>query len=177
LNQKLHIKTFCIILGLIASLCMPGGEQVYGFEASLLDADIGKKAPGFMLSNLSGEKISLDSFKGKPVFLNFWATWCPYCRKERSHLNKLHAEYRDKGLVIISISTDRSGNTLRKFMDNTPADFIVLHDDEGRVSSSYNIMGLPSSLLINREGIIKYKFTGFREWTSEGSKKAIDSLF
>jgi len=62
-------------------------------------------------------------------------------------------------------------------MADTPADFIVLSDSDGSVSSSYNIMGLPSSLLINREGVIKYKFTGFREWNSKGSRKLIETLF
>ena len=108
--------------------------------------------------------------------MNFWATWCPYCRKERAHLNELYSEYKDNGLIILSISTDRSVKKLKKFMNKTPADFIVLSDTEGRVSSSYNIRGLPSSLLINREGIIKYKFTGFREWNSKGPRKLIDSL-
>jgi len=152
-------------------------STVQGFNPLPLDSSIGQEAPGFTLVDLAGKKISLDSFIGKPVLLNFWATWCPYCRKERSHLNDLHEKYKDRGLVILSISTDRSLKKLKQYMEKTPADFIVLSDSEGSVSSAYNIMGLPSSLLINKKGIIKYKFTGFREWSSQGSRELIDSLF
>ena len=148
-----------------------------GFNSALLASDIGQEAPGFILNDLAGNKVSLEAFKGKPVLLNFWATWCPYCRKERSHLNDLHGEYKDKGLIILSVSTDRSIKKLRKYMNDTPADFIVLSDSDGSVSSSYNIRGLPSSLLISREGIIKNKFTGFREWNSEVFRKLIETLF
>jgi len=168
---------------ILTSLCMLfvmllfAGSTAQGFNPLLVDFAIGQEAPGFTLSDIEGKQISLESFKGKPVLLNFWATWCPYCRKERSHLNDLHRKYKDKGLVILSISTDRSLKKLKKYMEKTPADFIVLSDTEGRVSSSYNIIGLPSSLLITREGIIKYKFTGFREWSSKGSRELIDSLF
>jgi peroxiredoxin len=153
------------------------GSTAQGFNPLSLDSSIGQEAPGFILNDLAGKKISLESFIGRPVLLNFWATWCPYCRKERSHLNDLHRKYKDKGLVILSISTDRSLNKLQQYMEKTPADFIVLSDSEGSVSSSYNIMGLPSSLLIDRQGIIKFKFTGFREWNSKGSIELIDSLF
>ncbi len=177
MNNKLNYKIGIISLGLLLALSLPGGNVADGFNSEAFAAGTGTEAPGFVLHSLSGDKVSLQSFKGKPVLLNFWATWCPYCRKERAHLNKLYKEYEDKGLVILSVSTDRSIKKLKKYMDDTPAEFIVLSDREGRVSSSYNIMGLPSSLLINREGIIKYRFTGFREWTSKDSKRVIDSLF
>jgi peroxiredoxin len=170
-------KSVLTAFSLILVLFLFAGNTAHGLHPSPLDTNIGNEAPGFALDNLSGKSVSLESFKGKPVLLNFWATWCPYCRKERSHLNELHKEYMDKGLIILSISTDRSIKKLRKFMADTPADFIVLSDSDGSVSSSYNIMGLPSSLLINREGLIKHKFTGFREWNSKGSRKLIETLF
>ena len=170
-------KSVVTVLSMLIVVLYFSGNTAQGFNPEPLDYNIGQEAPGFILNDLTGKKISLDSFKGKPVLLNFWATWCPYCRKERSHLDTLHKEYKDKGLIILSISTDRSLNTLKKYMKKTPADFIVLYDTNGEVSSAYNIRGLPSSLLINREGIIKNKFNGFREWNNEGSRKLIDSLF
>jgi peroxiredoxin len=177
MKQNIIIKITLPVLTLMCVMFLFDGNTAHGLRPLPLDANIGKEAPGFVLIDLSGKKVSLDSFRGKPVLLNFWATWCPYCRKERSHLNELHRDYRDKGLVILSVSTDRSIKKLRKFMTDTPAEFIVLSDSDGRISTSYNVMGLPSSLLINREGIIKHKFTGFREWNSERSRKLIDTLF
>lgn len=175
--NKSITKFVLTTLSLLLVVFLFVGNTAQGFNPLPLDTNIGNESPDFTLNNLSGKMVSLDSFKGKPILLNFWATWCPYCRKERPHLDGLHREYKDKGLIILSISTDRSFNTLKQYMKKTPADFIVLSDSEGRVSSAYNIMGLPSSLLINREGIIKYKFTGFREWKGKGSRKLIEALF
>ena len=180
LNNMKHgsiTKVMLTSLSVLLVMFLFAGSTAQGFNPLPLDSNIGQQAPGFILNDLAGNEISLESFIGKPVLLNFWATWCPYCRKERSHLNDLYKEYKDKGLVILSISTDRSSKKLKQYIEKTPADFLVLSDSEGRVSSSYNIMGLPSSLLIDRKGIIKYKFTGFREWSSQGSRTLIDSLF
>ena len=177
MTKNSRIKYKLTLLCLLLSILLINSNPADGFDPLPLDSNIGQKAPGFILKDIAGKEISLESFIGKPVLLNFWATWCHYCRKERTHLNELHGKYKDNGLIILSISTDRSLKKLKQYMKKTPADFIVLSDSEGRVSSSYNIMGLPSSLLINRRGIIKYKFTGFREWNNQGSRKLIESLF
>jgi len=147
-----------------------------GFDPLLYDSSVGAKAPDFTLKDISGKEVALSSFKGKPVLLNFWATWCPYCRRERAHLNALHKEYKDKGLIILSVSTDQSLEKLKGFLKNTPAEFIVLSDSSGTAASLYNVGGLPTSYLINREGVIKQRFVGFREWSDPGSKTLIDKL-
>jgi peroxiredoxin len=148
-----------------------------GIDPLQFDSSVGSKAPDFTLKDTSGKEISLLSFKGKPVLLNFWATWCPYCRRERPHLNALHKDYKDKGLIILSVSTDQSTAKLKEFLKTAPAEFIVLSDSSGTASSLYNVGGLPTSYLISREGIIKQRFMGFREWTDSGSKMLIDKLF
>ena len=136
----------------------------------------GERAPAFSLKDLSGNEVYLSSFRGRTVLLNFWATWCPYCRKERQHLNSLHREYKDRGLVIISIATDKSTGTVRNFMKNNPSDFIVLPDDNKKTAASYKVRGLPTSFLIDREGMIRQKFVGFREWTGSDMKKLIGTF-
>lgn len=157
-------------------LSVPSDCHAQGFDPLLYDSSVGSKAPDFTLKDVSGKEVSLSSFKGKPVLLNFWATWCPYCRRERPHLNALHKDYKDKGLIILSVSTDQSTAKLKDFMKNTPAEFIVLSDSGGSASSLFNVGGLPTSYLINREGIIKQRFVGFREWSEKGSKTLIDKL-
>jgi len=146
------------------------------FEPWPVEPLIGKNAPDFSLEDLNGRNVSLSSFGGKPILLNFWATWCPYCRKERAHLAKLYKDYSDKNLVIVSISIDRSFEKLKKFMEKEPAQFPILFDGQGRVASTFHVAGLPTSFLIDRKGIIKRKFTGFREWNSISSKKIIDAF-
>lgn len=107
-------QTILVVIILLSATLSPitelGAERRLPFSRKSF---IGKEAPAFIAENLSGENVSLSSFKGKPVILNFWATWCPYCRKERPYLNLLHREYKDKGLVIISVSTDRSVKTVK----------------------------------------------------------------
>ena len=147
-----------------------------GFNPVPPDTSIGSKAPEFTLEDISGKEVSLSSFKGKPVLLNFWATWCPYCRRERPHLNTLYNDYKDKGLIILSVSTDQSVAKVKEYLKNTPADFIVLSDWKGTVSLLYGVQGLPTSYLISREGIIKQRFVGFREWSDPSSKILIDKL-
>jgi peroxiredoxin len=137
---------------------------------------IGQPAPDLSLKDLSGNEVSLASFKGKTVLLNFWATWCPYCRKERAELNTLHAEYKDRGLVIVSVSIDRSLEKLKRYMKEMPAEFIVLSDTEGSSAGSYEIMGLPTSYMIDSKGIVRHKNTGYKKWTSSSSRKIINDL-
>ncbi len=137
---------------------------------------IGKPAPDLTLKDLSGNDVSIASFKGKTVLLNFWATWCPYCRKERAELNTLHDEYKDRDLVIVSISIDRSLEKLKRYMKEMPAEFIVLSDTEGSSAGSYEIMGLPTSYMIDSEGIVRHKNTGYKKWTSSSSRKIINDL-
>jgi len=150
-------------------------NNAWAVQVSPVSAD-GERAPAFSLKDLSGNEVYLSSFRGRTVLLNFWATWCPYCRKERAHLNSLHREYKDRGLVIISIATDKSAGTVRDFMKNNPADFIVLSDDNKKTSASYKVRGLPTSFLIDREGMIRQKFVGFREWTGNDLKELIGTF-
>ena len=174
--KKYLFKALIILTVFTAVLMAFGHDKAGAFEPWPIDPLIGNSAPEFSLEDVDGKATSLSSFKGKPVLLNFWATWCGYCRKERAHLNALYEEFRDKGLIIIAVSIDRSLETVKKFMKDVPADFIVLFDSGGEAASMYSVRGLPSSVLIDREGVITHKFTGFRKWTDESSRNLVDKL-
>lgn len=169
-SVAIALTVFSILISLFVK------ELAEGFNPRPVDESIGMSAPDFSIADLSGESVSLSSFRGKPVLLNFWATWCPYCRKERSHLNSLYKDYKDKGLVILSVSTDRKMEKVKKYLQRMPADFMVLTDRKGGASSTYNVIGLPTSVLINSEGIIKYKFTGYIDWSGSQTRQIIDGL-
>ena len=176
--MKKQFTQIIIILAVILSLSIIPDqvERAEAFNPYLLDSSTGKPAPGFTLKDLSGKDVELSSFKGKHVLLNFWATWCGYCRKERAHLNTIHEEYKEKGLVIIAVSTDNSVKKVKKYMEKIPSEFIVLTDPDSAAASVYNIAGLPTSYLIDREGIVKQRFMGYIEWTSIKSKKLIEEF-
>ncbi|RJQ46092.1 MAG: TlpA family protein disulfide reductase [Nitrospiraceae bacterium] len=141
-----------------------------------VDKVVGESAPDFTLKDMSGKDVTLSSFKGKPVLLNFWATWCPYCRQERSHLKTLYEEYKGKDLVIISVSIDRSTRTIKNFMEQNPAPYIVLTDTEGAAAVPYNVMSLPTTYLIDRNGKISRKFMGMVKWSEKNAKDVVDNL-
>ncbi len=123
------------------------------------------------ISPLPGEDVTT-----KAILLNFWATWCPYCREERPYLNSLYKEYKDRGLVIIAVSTDRSPRKVKAYLKRVPADFVILHDENKEAARAYGVFALPTSFLIDRRGIIRYKFMGLRNWTNSESKKLIEKF-
>jgi peroxiredoxin len=134
------------------------------------------KAPEFSLKDLNGKRITLSSFKGKVVLLNFWATWCPPCLAEMPSFKKLYSEMRSSGLEIIAISTDRSVNETRGFTDKKGFDFPILMDEDRAVTKQYKVFSLPTTFLIDRNGVIIEKFFGENDWASREMKKKIGKL-
>lgn len=171
-KQRLLLTLICMFLSIAVLFTAIDSNAIDWFSGSM----IGESAPDFTLKDLKGNEVTLSSFRGKSVFLNFWATWCSYCRKERKELDALYKAYNDKDLVIISISLDKSEKTLRSYMKNHPADYIVLTDTKMTSAAMYGVSGFPTTFLISREGVIKYKSPGYREWSSSGSKSIIDKL-
>jgi peroxiredoxin len=165
-----------VIVLLSIAVTTASGVQAEQFSPWKVEKLVGKKAPPFTVKDLSGRDISLSSFRGKTILLNFWATWCPYCREERGFLNSLHREYKEKGLTIIAISTDRSPEKVLSYVKSTPMDFVLLHDHSKDAASRYGVYSLPTSFLIDKEGVVKHKLMGLRNWTEKSSKKLIETL-
>jgi peroxiredoxin len=134
---------------------------------------VNKQAPEFMLKDINGRDVALSSFKGKAVLINFWATWCPPCRAEMPALNKLYREYRDKGLTVIAVSTDRSMASVKNFLSKSPVDFPILMDPDGKVSRQFRVFSLPTSFLLDKNGIILQRYLGEEEWDSPGIRNKI----
>lgn len=174
-KYRLTLVISCLTVALlIVSALYPHSSQGFSLWESGIGA--GKEAKDFTLKDLNGSDVTLSSFRGKVVLLNFWATWCPYCRKERVELNNLHEEYYGKDLVIISVAGDRSLVKVQGFIKKNPVDFIVLSDSDGEVSESYGVRALPTNLLIDRDGRIRNKFSGYRKWTDPASSEVLLDL-
>lgn len=120
-------------------------------------AKIGALAPEIDLLTLAGERIVLSQQVGKPVIINFWATWCGPCRAEFPALVRKFKQYQAQGLVILAINTQdpNSDEGVRAFAENTLVPFAILRDRDERVANAYNIRGLPTSVFIDRQGIIR----------------------
>ncbi|PIP15397.1 MAG: hypothetical protein COX46_06010 [bacterium (Candidatus Ratteibacteria) CG23_combo_of_CG06-09_8_20_14_all_48_7] len=120
-----------------------------------------KTAPGFTATLLDGKTISLNSLKGKVIILNFWATWCPPCRKEIPEFIKFYQRYTSQGIELLGISVDDDESSLRQFVQASKINYPVAWDRSGRVSSLYGgIRSIPTTFVIDRKGVIRKKFVG-----------------
>ena len=131
----------------------------------------GKPAPDFILPNLNGTMISLADHKGKVVFLNIRATWCPPCVEEMPSMEKLFQALNEEGLEILAVSIDASGlKAVGPFMKKHKLNFPALIDPSGTTQGLYRTTGVPESIIIDKNGIIIEKIIGPRDW---GSSEAI----
>jgi peroxiredoxin len=112
------------------------------------------KAPDFKLKDLNGEELSLSDLKGKKVFLNFWATWCPPCKEEMPQIQKLYNETKDSDLVIITVEIQEQLSQVKSFIDNNKYSFKVLLDSNQSVAPKYKISVIPTSYFIDQDGYI-----------------------
>jgi cytochrome c biogenesis protein CcmG, thiol:disulfide interchange protein DsbE len=136
------------------------------------------KSPDFTLRDTRGNKISLSEFRGRVVLMEFWATWCPPCRESIPDMNELYKKYKDRGLVVLGISLDSDGDvssTIASFMKEQPVLYPVLLDGSN-VSMLYGVNSIPSVFLIDKNGKVVKKFTGFVPGLAEGLSTEIERL-
>jgi len=125
----------------------------------------GSKASNFTLMDLDGNEVSLKQFEGKPVVLNFWATWCPPCRNEMPEFNELDKQFKktNEAVLLMINMTDGRRDTkenVEKFMKRNNFDMKVLLDTEGNAAQLYNIRYLPTTYIINSKGVVSGTLTG-----------------
>ena len=119
-------------------------------------------APDFELPDLDGQQVALSDFRGQPVMLNFWAIRCAPCRYEMPLFQEIHEDNKwiEKGLVILAVNLQESADDVRLFMGQNGLSFTVLLDYTGAVSNMYGVMGIPATLFIDKDGIIKSAVMG-----------------
>lgn len=127
-------------------------------------------ASDFTLKDLNGNTVRLRDLKGKVVFLNFWATWCPPCRLEMPTMEELHKEFSDQGLVILATNFRESPDEVRSFLKQHSLTFTTLLDEQERAFGLYRAWSLPTTYLINKNSEIVGKVIGYRDWHSSQAK-------
>ena len=153
-----------VILTLVLLLagCFAGPEPPDGKSPTALveGTQAGDRAPDFQLQNLDGQTVSLGNLQGKPVLINFWATWCSPCRSEMPYIQEIYEEWADKGLVVLAINIGENSAKAEEFMQNYNLSFTVLLDTKQDVAQRYNISGIPTTFFIDKDGIIQDKVIG-----------------
>jgi peroxiredoxin len=143
-------------------------EEIVTPEAGLGPQDsrspeIGEQAPEFILRDAEGNLQQLADYRGRAVWLNFWATWCDPCKRELPDIQKLADEFEDDGLVVLTVNYQQSAEAAQGFMDERDLDLPILLDRTGDVYDQYRLRGLPDSFFIGEDGVLRAMQIGFLE--------------
>ncbi len=125
-------------------------------------ADTGGPAPAFTLTALSGGQGALSQYKGQVVLVNFWATWCGPCQQEMPLLDQMYKKYKPAGFTLIGVNVDKEEPAVKDLLARKPVSFPVLLDPANQVSKAYHVDEMPSSVIIDRKGDIRYIHRGYR---------------
>lgn len=120
--------------------------------------DVGNVAPDFELKLLSGQVVKLSDYKGKKVMLNFWATWCPPCKAEMPEMQEFHEASKDE-VEVLAINMDTQ-NDVAGFIKKMGITFPILLDEKNEVNKNYQIISIPTTFFIDKNGVITHKFIG-----------------
>jgi peroxiredoxin len=130
--------------------------------ASAFAADTGGPAPAFTLTTLEGQPGALSQYKGQVVMVNFWATWCGPCQQEMPLLDQMYKKYKPAGFTLIGVNVDKEAPPVKELMARRPVSFPVLLDPANQVSKAYHVDEMPSSVIIDRKGEIRYIHRGYK---------------
>ena len=128
------------------------------------------------LQDLAGADVDVSDFRGKVVFLNFWATWCPTCVTEMPSMEKLHRKLMDKDFVVVSISIQDSAAAVKRFFEQNKLSFTALLDSTGKTIPGFGIREIPTTLILDKAGRIIGRVVGSRKWDSRESIAMFDQL-
>ncbi len=140
-------------------------------------ARVGETAPDFQLQDLEGNTITLSDLRGRPIMLNFWATWCPPCRDEMPLIQQIYEEWTGKppSVVVLTIDMGESQATVERFMQSQGLSMPVLLDIKQDVAGKYNIAGIPTTFFIDADGVIQDKKIG-AFWSKEQIESYLDKI-
>ena len=160
------LKTLLRISGLVLLL-----------SAGSAGADIDKgPAPDFTLKSHGGENLRLSEFRGEVVMINFWASWCGPCRQEMPLLEELYAQYQPLGFTILGVNVEEDSSKAKQLLKDIPVSFPVLFDNESEVSKLYKVVAMPSTVLVDRDGNVRYLHQGYKPGYEEHYQEQVRAL-
>lgn len=150
-------KVLKVIAVILISVMVLSGVLLSGCAGSATDygSEVGKLAPDFTLTGLNGKEVSLSDFRGQPVLLNFWATWCGPCRIEMPLLQAMYEKWTGEGLVFLAVNIQEDPARVREFIEGAGYTFPILLSPGNEVPLAYNVRGIPATFFIDAEGVIR----------------------
>jgi peroxiredoxin len=142
-------------------------NSLAAFAAALLCAlpvlaDTGGPAPQFSLAAKGGSSVSLSQYKGQVVMINFWASWCGPCRQEMPLLESIYKKYNRLGFTMIGVNVEPDSKAADEWLKATPVSFPILYDTDSKVSKLYEVAGMPSTVIIDRQGNVRKLHRGYK---------------
>ena len=141
-----------LLILLLSSILLPG----------ITARAISGIAPDFALQSRDGETVTLAGLRGQVVMINFWATWCGPCREEMPHLEALHQRYSALGFTLLGVNVEEDSENAEAWLEEMPVSFPILFDPENRVSVLYNVLAMPSTVLVDRQGNLRFLHHGYQ---------------
>jgi cytochrome c biogenesis protein CcmG/thiol:disulfide interchange protein DsbE len=137
---------------------------------------VGEAAPSFVLPTANGQPVELAQLRGSVVYVDFWASWCAPCRRSFPWMNALYQRYRDDGLTVVGINVDKRRPDADRFLRDVPATFPIVFDAQGIAPTAFDVKGMPSSYLIDRNGIVVAVEEGFHDDRKTSIEQRIRAL-
>ena len=147
--KRIH-RLFVIIL----AMCLPELPVNAGIMTGA--------APDFTLKSASGENLKLSEFRGEVVLINFWASWCGPCRQEMPLLDELHKRYNPMGFTVLGVNVEEDPTKAKRLLKDMGVSFPVLFDSHSEVSKRYDVIAMPSTVLVDRNGNMRYLHKGYK---------------
>jgi len=173
---RTHRKGWRGVLAVVLILSV----SAWGAESSqtLIPVPNGPAAPDFILLDVDGKQHRLADYRGKVVAINFWATWCPPCLREMPSMQRLWDQLKNEDFVILAIDVGEDDETVFRFTIalDTPLEFPLLLDREGKIIAQWPVLGLPTTFIIDKQGRVAYRAVGGREWDHPDFSSVIKAL-
>ena len=133
-------------------------------------------APDFALKGATGDNLRLSELRGQVVMINFWASWCGPCRQEMPHLEDLYQRYEPLGFTLLGVNVEKNRKKADQMLNDMPVSFPILFDSRNEVSKLYGVIAMPSTVLIDRDGTIRYIHNGYKAGYEQEYQTQIRSL-
>jgi peroxiredoxin len=147
--MKLKNSLIALVFGVFAASSLAAGSMA------------GQQAPDFALKSSTGENMRLSEYRGDVVMINFWATWCGPCQQEMPHLDALYSRYQRVGFNLLGVNVDVDTGRAMDMIEDLGVNFPVLFDPRGEVSKLYGVSSMPFTIIVDREGTVRYVHDGY----------------
>ncbi|MCP4335835.1 MAG: TlpA family protein disulfide reductase [Gammaproteobacteria bacterium] len=138
--------------------------------------EMNEAAPDFTLKSLVGKNLKLSEMAGNVVLINFWASWCGPCREEMPLLNALHNKYEPLGFTVWGVNVEENSANAQGFLGDFPVDFPILLDDTNKVSKLYKVIAMPTTVVVDRDGNMRYLHLGYKSGDEATYRKMVKKL-